>query len=290
MLNITDIQEKLKVEPEPQFVTDVRNNIIQAFSRLEFVEEGHKYFVHQDNGELITLPSVSHVCHQFQPEVDWDEIATRKAQKEGILKADLQRQWKENNIRSTSNGTITHEFGEAYMYFLQGKPELMPEAVRKRQYEDGFLIPYGKKEEAVARFYEDIFNTPNFYPVMPEAKIYTGIEGGLNLAQNYSGTFDMLFACQIKGQWKLALLDFKTNATLENTFNQAKGNTLLFPFTYMIDEAKSLYTIQLSLYQLGLEQLGYQIADRKLIWLKEDGLYEKISVADVTQDLMDVLK
>ena len=40
------------------------------------------------------------------------------------------------------------------------------------------------------------------------------------------------------------LLDWKTNASLENSFNQAKGNTLLEPFTYMIDESKSLYTIQ----------------------------------------------
>ena len=100
----------------------------------------------------------------------------------------------------------------------------------------------------------------------------------------------MLFACQIKGKWKLILLDWKTNASLENAFNQAKSNTLLNPFSYMIDEPKSIYTIQLSLYQMGLEQLGYEIADRKIIWLKDDGDYEKISVPDVTLDLKNVLK
>ena len=57
----------------------------------------------------------------------------------------------------------------------------------------------------------------------------------------------------------------------------------------MIDEAKSNYTIQLSLYQMGIEQLGYEVADRKIIWLKDDGLYEKISVPDVTKDLKAVL-
>ena len=290
MLHIDDIKEKLARNPEPDFVKETRENIIQSFSRLQFLEEGHKYFVHQDDGTTISLPSVSHVCHQFQPEVDWEAIAQRKAIKEGIPKEELQRQWKENNIRSTNNGTITHEFGEAYMYFFQGRPELMPERV-KLQYEDGFLIPYGNKEKAICKFYEDIYRLDNFYPVMPEARIYTGLEGGgLDLSQNYSGTFDMLFACQIKGKWKLILLDWKTNASLENAFNQAKSNTLLNPFSYMIDEPKSIYTIQLSLYQMGLEQLGYEIADRKIIWLKDDGDYEKISVPDVTLDLKNVLK
>lgn len=289
MLHIDDIKARLAVNPEPQFVTDVRGRITEAFSRLEFVEEGHKYFVHLDDGTKITLPSVSHVCHQFSPYVDWDEIAQRKAQKEGITKEELQRQWKENNIRSTNNGTITHEFGEAYMYFFQGKPELMPERV-KLQYEDGFLIPYGNKEKAICSFFEDLYKIDNIYPVMAESQIYTGIEGGgLDLTQNYSGTFDMLFACQVKDKWKLLIYDYKTNASLENAFNQAKSNTLLEPFTYMIDEAKSNYTIQLSLYQMGIEQLGYEVADRKIIWLKEDGLYEKISVPDVTKDLKAVL-
>lgn len=290
MLHIDDIREKLERNPEPDFVKEVRENIISSFSNLQFLEEGHKYFVHKADGSTISLPSVSHVCHQFQPFVDWDEIAQRKATKEGIPKEELQRQWKENNIRSTNNGTITHEFGEGYMYFFQGKPELIPDRV-KVQYEDGFFIPYGKKQEAICRFYEDLYKIDNFYPVMPEARIYTGLEGkGYDFTQNYSGTFDMLFACQIRGKWKLALLDWKTNASLENSFNQAKGNTLLEPFTYMIDESKSLYTIQLSLYQLGLEQLGYEIADRKIIWLKEDGNYEKISVPDVTKELINVLK
>lgn len=209
MLHIDDIREKLEQNPEPDFVKEVRENIISSFSNLQFLEEGHKYFVHKADGSTISLPSVSHVCHQFQPFVDWDEIAQRKATKEGIPKEELQRQWKENNIRSTNNGTITHEFGEGYMYFFQGKPELIPDRV-KIQYEDGFFIPYGKKQEAICRFYEDLYKIDNFYPVMPEARIYTGLEGkGYDFTQNYSGTFDMLFACQIRGKWKLALLDWK---------------------------------------------------------------------------------
>ena len=289
MLHISDIEEKLKKNPEPLFVKKVRENIKQSFSRLEFVEDGHKYYVHNEDGSTIELPSVSHICHKFQPEVDWDLIAKNKAKKLGISTEALQRQWKENNIKSTSNGSKTHLFAEAYMCFFRGKPDLMPSVIKETQYQDGFLIPYGKKEEAVAKFYEDLYNLDTIYPVMAEAQIYTSKELGLDLSQNYSGTFDMLFAYKHKGKWKLAIFDWKTNASLENAFNQSKLNMLLNPFCYLVDEPKSIYTIQLSAYQLGIEQLGYEVIDRKIIWLKENGEYEKIFVEDVSKELKSVL-
>ena len=290
MLHIDDIRDRLKRNPEPTFVRDVRHNIIDSFSKLEFVEKGHKYYVHNDDGSMTELPSVSHVCHRFQPEVDWDLIAENKARKLGIEKKVLQRKWKENNVRSTSNGTKTHLFAEAYMYFFRGKPELMPKEIYDTQYQDGFLIPYGKKEEAVEKFYEDIFEIDTLYPIMSEAQIYTGINDYLKFSTNYSGTFDMLFAYKLKSGWKLGIFDWKTNASLESDYNQKYQKTLLEPFNYLIDESKSIYTIQLSAYQLGIEQLGYDIVDRKIIWLKDDGTYEKISVEDITNDLKKALE
>ena len=50
------------------------------------------------------------------------------------------------------------------------------------------------------------------------------------------------------------------------------------------------YIIQLNLYQLGLMQLGLKIVDRCLIWLKEDGTYEKIKVPDITDKLLEILQ
>ena len=140
------------------------------------------------------------------------------------------------------------------------------------------------------KFYEDIIKVDNVYPVMAEAKIYTGLNDEYNFKQNYSGTFDMLFAYKMKDGYKLAIYDFKTNASLINTYNMQNNITLLEPFDDMIDQSLSNYTIQLSAYQIGLMQLGYEIIDRKIIWLKEDGTYEKIAVKDVTNELKDFLK
>lgn len=288
MIHISDVEEKLKKNKEPSEIKEIRENIKKSFSKLEFIEDGHKYFVHNDDGSKTELDSVSNVCHRFQPQVDWDEICKNKAKKIGITYDELKRQWKENNIRSTNNGTKTHFYGENMMLFIQGKFDEIDNSV-KNQIEDGFFIPYGKKEEAISNFYEDILKVDNFYPVMAEAQIYTGINDTLKLNENYSGTFDMLFAFKSQDKYKLSILDFKTNGSLENTFNQNNGNMLLPPFDDLVDESKSIYAIQLSLYQMGLEQLGYEIADRKLIWLKDDGSYEKISVPDLTDRLKLIL-
>ncbi|MBR6516948.1 MAG: hypothetical protein IKT40_08960 [Bacilli bacterium] len=288
MLCVDDIKERLTRNPEPEEIKLIRENIINSFSKLQFIEEGHKYFVTKDDGSTEELPSVSHICHMFEQYVDWDDKCVKKAEKLGIEVSELKRQWRENNLRSTNNGTKTHAFGENLMYFCQGDFDKIQECV-KNQFEGGFFIPYGKKEEAVMKFYEDIMKVDNVYPVMAEAKIYTGINDTLNLKQNYSGTFDMLFAYKMKDGYKLAIYDFKTNASLVNQFNIQHDVRMLTPFEDMIDQSLSKYTIQLSAYQLGIQQLGYEIVDRKIIWLKDDGTYEKISVRDVTKELVDVL-
>ena len=99
----------------------MRDLITESFKNLEFFEEPHKYLLHKSDGTSIELPSVSSVVHKFEPEVDWDGIRIKKAQKDGVDPEWLKRQWRENNLRSTSNGTIVHEFGEACMYFFQGR-------------------------------------------------------------------------------------------------------------------------------------------------------------------------
>lgn len=285
MLNIRDIENRLSLYPEPKEINDIRENIKKSFSNLEFIEDGHKYYLHRKDGTTKEMSSVSSVCHRFEPEVDWETILEKKAKKLGIDKEELREEWHQKNITSTSNGTLIHLFAEAYMYFFMGKPELMPDIIKKMQYEDGYLIPYGNKQIAVAKYYEDLFKFPNLYPVMPEAQIYIDSENNpYGIKSDIAGTFDALFAFKSNdGLVKLSIRDWKSNLSLVNDFNQKNNNTLLYPFNSFVDQPESIYTIQLSLYQLGIEQLGYNVVDRKLLWLKEDGLYEKIDVQDVKE-------
>lgn len=292
MLHISDIEKKLKNNPIPYEILEVRKNIEEAFKNLEFVEEGHKYFLHK-NGAVKEMNSVSSICHRFEPYVDWDEIKEKYAVKNNLTVEEVTRKWKETNIISTSNGTLTHLFAESYMYFFMGRPDLIPEPIKKMQYEDGFLIPYGRKQEAVVKYYEDLFNIDNFYPVMPEAKIYIDSDDNqYGIKTDISGTFDALFAYKTKNnEIRLSCRDWKTNKSLENDFNFNNNITLLPPFDTKeyINEPKSIYTIQLSLYQLGIEQLGYKVSDRKLLWLTDDGNYHKIDVNDVREKIINAL-
>lgn len=291
MLNIEDVYERIERNPEPKEIEEIRKHILSSFKELDLIEDGHKYFLNKDDGTKIEMNSVSSVCHRFEPLVDWDTIRDRKAKKLGISSEELKRQWREKNITSTSNGTLTHLFAESYMYFFMGQVDKIPSIIKDMQYEDGFLIPYGEKQMAVAKYYEDLNKVDNMWAVMPETKVY--IESGNNpfgMNLNVSGTFDALFAfMDSKGKLKLSVRDWKTNASLLNSYNMSMGNTLLYPFDSgeFINQPKSMYTIQLSLYQLGLQQLGYEIGDRKLLWLTDSGEYFKIDVQDVTNILID---
>ena len=230
------------------------------------------------------------MTHRFQPYVDWDLKAENYGLKWGYDKEFVQRVWEENNVQATNNGTSTHLYGEAFMHFFMGHPENIP-AIINPQYEKGYLIPYSIKQEGVLKFYRDLMTNDMIWPVMPEAQVYMGVNKDYDDIEQYAGTFDMLFTYKAKdGKWKLLLYDWKTNYDLYKEYARSHGQMLLEPFSELYDEAYSYYILQLSCYSLCLMQLGYEIADRKLIWLKEDGEYEKISVPDYTDRVRQALQ
>lgn len=288
MLHISDIEERLKRNPEPKEVAEIRNNILNSFNKLEFIEEGHKYYLHHEDGATESLKSVSATCHQFEQENDWDEIAKNYAIKHNMTVEQVKRKWHENNIRATNNGTSVHLYGEMMMHFCMGNVDKICDVI-KPQYEDGYLIPLGKKQEAIMHYYEDLMKIDSIYPVIPETQIYTGVNDTLHLKQNYAGTFDMLFAIKVGGEWKLCVHDFKTNSSLSSSYNRSKGIMMKTPFDDLVDEAQSHYTLQLSCYELGLRQLGYDVIDRRLIHLKDDGTYDKVALPSVVDRLKETL-
>ena len=190
MLNIKDIIQRNHIEPIE--VTQIRENIKQSFRRLEFQEGPHLYFLHNDDGTTLQLPSVSHVTHKYKPFFDAEAQSKKTAIKLGKTQEEVLRMWEEINIKATNNGTSTHLFGESFMYFFMNQPELIPDVI-KPQYEKGYLIPYSTKQEAILKFYEDLFVNDRIYPVMPEAQVYMGVNDNFLDVKQYAGTIDMLF-------------------------------------------------------------------------------------------------
>jgi hypothetical protein len=67
------------------------------------------------------------------------------------------------------------------------------------------------------------------------------------------------------------------------------GKFLLPPFGELYEESLSYYTLQLSAYQIPLEDIGLKVIGRRIIWLKDDGTYELIPIKCVTDRLRDAL-
>ena len=272
------------IQGEPQFIAEARRKVLREFGDLEFYEEGHIYLLHGQS-----LHSVSGIGHRFIREPFDEEMqAARYAKKHGKTAEYWIQQWRENSFRATTLGTKTHEYGESLGYLRCGHPEFIRPVI-KPQYmpEYNYLAPIHPKEEAVRKFFDDMPATMHL--VLNETKVYSGKnpDASKNLRELICGTFDMLYYDdEMNG---FVILDYKTNASLHSDYNRRFGRILLPPFDDMIEEDKSLYTIQLSLYSLMLEDIGLNVVDRRIVWLTNDGNYEIISVPDVSERLRKVI-
>ena len=272
---------------EPSVVEEVRRKVLEAFENLEFYEEGHRYVL---NGQ--TLPSVSGVAHRFIKEpFDEQWQAMRYALKNGQTPEYWIQQWRQNSFRATRLGTKTHAYGESLGYLRAGMPERICPSIRAQYMpEYGFLAPIHPKEEAVLKFMNEM--PSSMHLVLNEAQVYSGKNPceEQNLKERLAGTFDMLYYNDgSDGQPEgFIILDYKTNANLTSEYNRKYGKMLREPFNCMTEEDLSLYTIQLSLYALMLEDIGIPIISRRIVWLKE-GEYQIVPVEDVSEKLRQTL-
>lgn len=267
---------------EPEEVTKIRQEILDKFKDLKFVEKSHQYFLPQEDGSEIELSSVSHVTHMFANPFNTEERAEAYALKHGETKEYWMDVWKYKALKATTLGTQVHLYGECMAYCKHNLQEFIPEEFRYRYVKDkNWLIPIHPKEEAAKKFWDEF--PPNLWFVLAETKVYTN---------RYAGTFDLLAYYKHPtddSKSGLVVLDFKTNISLTKDFSRNTNKMLLEPFTDLYDEPMGMYTLQLSAYQIPLEDMGYKIIARRLIHLKEDGTYEFVALADKTKELRNEL-
>ena len=275
------------VPGEPSVVADARRHVLSAFADLEFYEDGHRYILHGN-----TLPSVSNVAHRFIRE-PFDELrqAVRYAERHGETPDYWIQQWQQNSFRAKTLGTKTHAYGESLGYLRAGMTDRICPSIRLQYMpEYGFLAPIHPKEEAVLKFMDEM--PKSMHLVLNEARVYSGKNpcAERNLREQLAGTFDMLYYQDgTSGQPEgFVILDYKTNASLTNDYNRKFGRVLREPFADMTEEDLSLYTIQLSLYALMLQDIGIPIISRRIVWLK-DSDYEIIPVEDLSDKLRQTI-
>lgn len=257
-------------------VSNCRNLILERFGDIEFLEEGHKYTI-----DGVEYTSVSNIIKKYEPEVDWDQKAADYALKWGKKKEDVQKEWKLNNLKSTISGTRTHEFGESYTNLLCGHPELICEQ-NKPQYIEEYntMVATYPKEDAVKKFYDEL--EKNLHPVGAEFKLSSKF---IENACHICGTCDLLFYDSEKDGYVIG--DWKTNKSLIKEYSRVNDIRMTGLMSKYIDEPLSHYTLQFNIYQRMLESIGIKIIDRILVWLKDDGTYEKIYIDKIPDNILD---
>ena len=269
----------------PEIVA-IREKIVDTYTnKLIFLEEPHEYYL-----DGVQYMCVSDVTHQFKPSDSrqmaegcvkrWQRDNDPEYKYYGMSVEEILAQWEAKSKKACDFGTEVHAFGESMFYYMTGQEDkILPEC--KDRFIDGVPHPQNAHEEAVVKFWNDI--PENMVPVLAETKVFnrTGFP--------YAGTFDILFYYYDENNATncgLVVYDYKTNEDLYKNFRE---QTLLFPFNDMLDCNYSLYTLQLNCYQIPLENLNMKVVGRRLIWLKPDGMYDKIKVGCITNRLREAL-
>ncbi len=230
--------------------------IKNKYTDLKFDEPTHEYTV---NGKR--LIAASNVVHGFVDEFDTQGIAQAVANRDGKTKEEVIQGWDNINKKAIDLGNETHLFAEKYAYarFVEGS-DLSEHIADTPQ------------KIAVIKYWNDMPN--HIVPAGFELQMYS---------KNYefAGTCDILLYNSITQKYILA--DYKTN---KDIFKNYKGKMMLPPFHYMLDMYYNHYQIQLSLYHMLLEEAGFEVESRQIVWLQSDSSY----VVYGTKDFRKMLK
>jgi len=232
----------------------LKENITNYFSDLTFEETEHKYYL---NNNPINY-SVSGLLKQFAKEFNSEEISKNLSKRTGVPQNYYLKDWKSTAQKAQVIGTATHLFAEKYL-------------------EDKSIEPQNGLEKAVVNFWKEL---PQYIvPLISECKMY-------HKGYSFAGTSDLILYNTKNGG--LIIADYKTN---KNLFKNYAGQKMFKPFSEMLDNSFNKYQLQLSFYQMLLEQVeNTNVIDRKIIHLKEDGNYIIYSTRDFTENLKQELK
>lgn len=217
----------------------------EQFKKLNFVESTHVYTV---DGKKI--PSTSSLIKQFYKDFDAEKVSYFVAKKNGTTQQQVLDEWQSTNEEAIDRGTRVHYFAEDYCRKLDVKPTCI-------------------QTQAVVDFWQSL---PAYYElVFVELQMYD---------ENYwyAGTTDFVLLDLRDGS--LVLGDYKTNKDLFKSYNYMNP-----PFDMLEDNNYNHYQIQLSYYQILIEQLGYTVSNRMLVWLNIEGGFEIHNTSDFTKTL-----
>lgn len=237
-------------------ISHVRERVLSAFSDLHFEERRHIYTL---DGRI--LPSVSKLVESHVEKVDFEKIlphsAAKQTRERGIYVSpdELRKEWHTKRDDACYLGHRTHDFMEKYT---------------------GVQTPRTAHERAGVKFFIDM--SWNYDILFREIRMYSR-------QFDYAGTEDLILIHKETGD--IITADYKTNGDL---FKNYKGKTLAEPFGWAEESPYNKYQLQLSYYQIMLEEIGLYVKDRWLVYFMPDATYKVYPLLDLTSDLRTHMK
>lgn len=171
---------------------------------------------------------VTSFLERFIKQFDSEYWSKKKADDEGVTQQEMLERWDKKRDRSCDLGHMVHDYIEKF--YEQGSTTLTKDIEANERIEK-FKIIYNQK-------------LCKLESIGSEIKVFSKIWG-------LAGTIDKLYL------WENSIIigDWKTNAKIKTDKDFAFGK-LLYPFEKYKENEINKYSLQLSLYQLLLEEAG----------------------------------
>ena len=249
-----------------QEILEWNKRLKEPFKKVSFQEEGHKYTI---EGEDRPIKSVSSLLKYLYDEFDTDGIAPKWGTDRGLELQDVLDAWEGEGTISTTHGSKVHLIGEDYVRWKFFQECERPKIIDKQSL-------------GAVQFIEDL--PPHLIPIATELVMYSPDHW-------YTGTCDGILLNTQNN--KLILYDYKSNKALTDNYNK-KPLYYVDPLAGLIQDNFGKYSAQFSFYQILLEDMGFEVQSRVLVWLNEDKrgkkLYKTFKTKNITGDLREFLK
>lgn len=232
---------------------EVYLQINNFFKDLSFKEETHTYTVHGIPLKCSVSKLISDYGNKFNTQVMSEAVA----RKTSVPRESIVAKWDKEREDSIVKGNSLHYFAEEYL-------------------KDRTLKPITKQQELMVHFLTSL--PPHIVILGSEIKMY-------HKRFLFGGTMDLPLYNTLTN--KIIIADYKSNKDVHKNY---KGQTLLMPFNHLLDTPLNKYQLQLSFYQILLQQItGIEVESRKVIWFK-DSSYEIYDCQDYTTELLKELE
>lgn len=229
------------------------SHIVNPFTNNKVtLDEASHVYSHVDGYNLV---SASNVISAYKQPFDPDGyILAATAKKRNIPKEELKKQWEQGKNDASIRGNSFHKQAE---HFIDTKEIL------EGDYKDVI------EQLAQMKFSGELYSET----------IVCSEEHGI------SGTIDLI---EDLGGGCVNLLDYKTNKALH--FKSKYGKFMRNPLAHLSDCNFIHYSLQLSLYEFMLEQKGFWVRSRKILYINpETRKIEEYPTKSLRNDVVNML-